>query len=74
MVKFRIAEEEKEEKTIDLKLLKEKGRISLIATDEDGNEWYLLEFKEGKVYLCEGVDEDLGLPVDDVGHIMFETE
>lgn len=76
MVTFKIAEKEQtENEVLTLSLGKDEDAIVLIATDEDGVEWYILEFlQNGKIRRCSNVSDILGLEVDEDGHILIDDE
>ncbi len=58
------------EKVVGLKLEADnEGVVSLIATDSEGEDWYLLELREGKFERIEHVNAKFGIDVDSLGRI-----
>lgn len=78
-MELKIFEEDKEDKTkppVCLRLVEGYEGIILIACDEDGGERNLGNLlkisKNGKIYLCQKVNKNLGFQLDSNGRIEVE--
>ncbi len=68
IMKFITKDAKDKEKIVSLKLVPDDdGCVSLIATDHEGEEWYLMEFKEGRYEVIDYVDSKIGIDVNSKG-------
>ena len=58
-----------QEKRVKLKLHTYKHKVQLRGTDEEGREWLIMDFYDGKFIRKTGVREKSGIEVDDYGMI-----
>lgn len=69
-MQFLIGGEDTVEERVALRLVYDgDGTVSVVATDEKGEEWYLVEFSEGRYQVIEHVDAKIGIDVDTKGRI-----
>jgi len=62
-------------KTIKLSLEKDSGGVCVIGTEETGQVWYLLRFKDdGKIRLYNSIPDKVGFELDNSGNILVETQ
>lgn len=74
-MKFVVKDKIEGEKKLEFSLEKlPSGGIELVATDYRGDAWAVLKIKaEGKLYLYDGLRDDLGLHVDTAGEIYLSS-
>ena len=78
MVKFEIRNEEEKDKPKEkmLKVFLEQdsdGEVNIWVEEANGDRWRVAMFiKEGRLFLEEGIPNDIGLDVDEEGRIKIE--
>ncbi len=69
-MKFILDSDDVNEKVVGIKLeVDNDGVVSIIAVETSGEEWYLLELKDGKFERIEHVNAEFGVDVDSLGRI-----
>lgn len=67
-MEFKI-KEDKEEKVVQLSLEKDGEEVTLVGMDDNGDDWSIMTFRNGRFYRHSNIKKGIGIEIDEEGRI-----